>query len=518
LPKDIQLFYIQPAMTTLLRQFGKNVLSGWFALGIRFFLVFLVNPMLVHSLGNDGYGIWALIFSIINYMTILDLGLQGALVRFISKYLGLGDYKKINEILNTGFIVYSAVGLTVIIISLILSFLAIDLFNIPADYLREARLALLIIGLNTALNFIMYSWGGSLGAFHRFDISNGLMMAEDILRNGTIVILLMNGAGIVPLALTFLIGSGLRLGAATIILRKLYPPIRFSLKLASRGGFREIYNYSMMAFLISVVWLLIANSDNLIVGYFLDVSSVTIYAIAATFLTAIRSLIHTVSIPLRPLLSHYETLGEKERLSILYIKGTQFLYFVSFMIAGITVIYGDSFIQLWMGEGYEKSAEILKILIVPAAVYFPQLIGETLLYSIEKHKYILLLVAGEGVVKLALSIILIRYFGVVGVAIGTLVPQIIIYLFGYPVAIRRQIELSIKKYYWNIALAITAGLMLSLGLSIIAMKIIAPGNWPLFFMEVIIIAAMTLFAGYLLMNKNDKKNILNGIILKSRPE
>lgn len=505
-------------MVSLLRQFGKNVVSGWAALGIRFLLVFLVNPILVHSLGNDGYGVWALLFSIINYMTVLDLGLQGALVRFISKYLGLGDYKKINAILNTGFLIYSAVGLAVIVISFILSFFVLDWFKIPAAHLTEARIALFIIGLNTALNFIMYSWGGSLGAFHRFDISNGLAIAEDIARNIAIVILLKNGYGLVPLASVFLISSGLRMGLAAIVLKKLHPAIRLSFRLSDRGTFREIFNYSAVAFLISVAWLMIANSDNLIIAYFLNISSVTTYAIAATFLTAIRSLVHSISIPLRPLVSHYETINKRESISRLYIKGTQYIYFFSFMIAGITLVYGDSFIRLWMGEEYNQSAVILKILIVPAAIYLPQLMGDALLYGIEKHKYILYLTLAEGVTNLALSLILIQYFGIVGVAIGTIIPQVLIYFFGYPFIIKRELGLHLERYYLNILLAMAIGMAVSFGLSVVMTRIIPPDSWLPFFLGIVIITAMTVLSGYFLMNKDDKKDILNSIIFKGRTD
>jgi O-antigen/teichoic acid export membrane protein len=505
-------------MISLLRQFGKNVVSGWASLGIRFLLVFLINPILVHSLGNDRYGVWALIFSIINYMTVFDFGLQGALVRFISKYLGIGDYKKINAILNTGFFIYSAVGLVVIIISFILSFFVLDWFKIPAAHLTDARIVLFIMGLKVAMNFVMYSWGGSLGAFHRFDISNGLTIAEDILRSIAIIILLKNGYGLIPLALVFLISSGLRMGLTAVILKKLHPAVKFSFRLCDRSTFREIFNYSAVAFLISMAWLLIANSDNLIIAYFLNMSSVTTYAIAATFLTAIRSVVHSISIPLRPLVSHYETINKRERIARLYIKGTQYIYFLSFMIAGITLVYGDSFIRLWMGEEYGQAAVILKILIVPAAIYLPQLIGDALLYGIERHKYILYLTLAEGVTNLTLSLILVHSFGIVGVAIGTIIPQVLIYLFGYPFIIKKQLGLHLGRYYLNILSAMAISMAVSFGLAAAVTRIMPPNGWLPFFLGIAIIAAITVLSGYFLMNKDDKKDILNGIIFKARTD
>ena len=176
-------------MASMVRQLGRNIFSSGASLAIRVILVFLVNPFIIHTLGNDRYGVWVLVVSIINYLTILDLGMKQALIRFISKYLGLKDYDKINSLLNAGFLVYFMVGLAVVVITLVLSFFALDIFEIPSEFLREARVVLLIVGLSTAMNYILMAWGDTLGAFHRYDLHYALLIIEDILRTTAIIIL-----------------------------------------------------------------------------------------------------------------------------------------------------------------------------------------------------------------------------------------------------------------------------------------------------------------------------------------
>ncbi|UCD18151.1 MAG: hypothetical protein JSV44_04365, partial [Candidatus Zixiibacteriota bacterium] len=96
-------------MPNIVYQFSKNVFSSWVALAVRVLIVFLVNPFIIHTLGNDRFGAWMLIFSIINYLTVLDLGLKQALIRFVSKFLGLNEFDNINEVLNTSFAIYSVI-------------------------------------------------------------------------------------------------------------------------------------------------------------------------------------------------------------------------------------------------------------------------------------------------------------------------------------------------------------------------------------------------------------------------
>ncbi|MCX6830374.1 MAG: oligosaccharide flippase family protein [candidate division Zixibacteria bacterium] len=502
-------------MPSLLRQFGKNIVTSWAGLVVRMLVVFLVNPIVIHSLGNHLYGVWVLIFSIVNYMTILDLGLQQALIRYISKFLGNGDYGKINSVLNTAFVVYSAAGIAVIIISAILSFFALNWFNIPAEYIAQGRAVLMIIGLNVAINFIMLPWGGSLGAFHRFDIANGIAIAEDILRTLVIIFLLKSGYGIVPLALTFLIFTLLRVITATVFLKRLHAPLRFNPRLADRSTFRMLIGYGVISFLISIAWMLIVNSSNVLIGYFIDTSAVTIYAIAVTLLVAVRNLISAVAMPLRPLVSHYETKNEKEIISLIYMKGTRYLYFLTFLAAGGIIVFADHFIALWMGPGYEASAGILRILVVPLAVYLPHAVGTAILYGIEKHTRILYVILAEGILNLGGSILLIQHYGLPGVAFGTAIAQIIIYLFVMPRVIRPILNINLGAFYSSIAKAAFLGFAISFGLSYLAKIAVTPENWGYFFGEILIVAFIGLLCGYFVVDRKDleflKAKLWNGL-------
>jgi len=68
-----------------LRRIAQNVLSNWFALAVTTLVGFFLSPFVVHHLGNVVYGVWVIIGSLVSYMGLLDLGLRGAVTRFVSK-------------------------------------------------------------------------------------------------------------------------------------------------------------------------------------------------------------------------------------------------------------------------------------------------------------------------------------------------------------------------------------------------------------------------------------------------
>ena len=69
-----------------------NVLSNY---GVFFFTAvasFFLSPFIVHRLGNETYGTWALLVSLVGYLGLLDLGVRGAVTRFIANTHASGDH------------------------------------------------------------------------------------------------------------------------------------------------------------------------------------------------------------------------------------------------------------------------------------------------------------------------------------------------------------------------------------------------------------------------------------------
>ena len=75
-----------------IRRIAQNIVSNWFALVVTTVVGFFLSPFVVHHLGNLAYGVWVLIASLVSYMNLLDLGLRGAVTRFVSKGKAQDDH------------------------------------------------------------------------------------------------------------------------------------------------------------------------------------------------------------------------------------------------------------------------------------------------------------------------------------------------------------------------------------------------------------------------------------------
>ena len=68
------------------RIYTRNLAINWFSLIAGLVVMFFLSPFVVHSLGNNAYGIWVLLGSLVGYLGLLDLGVRAAVTRFIARF------------------------------------------------------------------------------------------------------------------------------------------------------------------------------------------------------------------------------------------------------------------------------------------------------------------------------------------------------------------------------------------------------------------------------------------------
>src|SRR5712692_3971909 len=101
-------------------RFGKpgivrNVFSNWGSYVIAMAINFFLSPYLVHHLGNTGYGVWTLILSLTGYLGLLDLGVRGAVTRYLAKFHTEADHEKASHVASSAMLIFSLAGLLAIL-------------------------------------------------------------------------------------------------------------------------------------------------------------------------------------------------------------------------------------------------------------------------------------------------------------------------------------------------------------------------------------------------------------------
>ncbi|MCP4580779.1 MAG: oligosaccharide flippase family protein [candidate division Zixibacteria bacterium] len=460
------------------RRLVKNIFSNWASMFVSLGLAFFMSPFLVHNLGKEQYGIWALVLSVVAYTNFLDAGMKQSLARFIPKYYATKDYKSLNEIINSSNLIYGISGTLIIPFVLIIAIYFIDLFNVSPELKTAMQIVLIIIGFKQVCVFYFMT-STALGPFHRYDIGNVIDIIVALLNALIIVYFVSTGRGLIALAVITFSTHFAKLIARTIAQKRLVPEIKYRLKNANIKRVKELMSYGFISLLIVVAWMVIFSSDNIIIGIFLNTTQVTYFSIAGIMINYLRTMINAIGIPLIPAISHFDASKDHKEIADLYLRLSKYLYYLTSCVAAGILFLGGRFILLWMGDDFQSTVNVLHILIIPAAIYLPQVAANSVLLGISKHKTLLYILVIEAVLKIALSVILVQTsLGIYGVALGTAMPQFIIYLFIYPVVFSRIIEISLKSFYTTNLKMVLAASVLTVPIGFLLTNFNPIGGWP----------------------------------------
>ncbi len=432
------------------RRIAQNVLSNWLALVITTAVGFFLSPFVVHHLGNLTYGVWVIIMSLVSYMGLLDLGLRGAVTRFVSKGTAQKNHEEASAAVSGALWIRLWISAAIICAGIVVSFLFNRVFAIPVELQQPARIAVMVTAVTVSINLWCGVFGGVLVALHRYDLTSTVSIIQTATRAIGIVFLLRSGHGILALALWDLCTALIANSVTITLCFRIYPQLKVVFGRPASATLKKLWTYSFYAFLINVAVQLTYYTDNIVVGAFLSPAAVTLYAIGGLLIGYVRQIVSSMTTTFTPLASTFEAEGNHENLRRLLIHGTRAALLVSLPIEVALFFRGHTFIRLWMGPQFaQPSGTVMQILLLSVLFSSANVTSGGIVYGMEKHKRIAQWAMAEGAANLILSIILVRRIGIYGVAWGSAIPSIIIELLLWPRYISKLVHIPVRTYLWQ---------------------------------------------------------------------
>lgn len=415
----------------------------------------LYTPYMLRMMGQSEYGLYSLVASVIAYLTVLDLGFGNAIVRYTAKFRAEKKTEEQYEMFGMFFLLYLVIGIIAFGIGLGLYFNVGTLFGdtMTAVELDRARIMMLLLVANLAFTFPMSIWGSIIQAYEDFVFQKSLNIFRIILNTAVMICLLHFGYKAVAMVVVQTIFNVLTLVVNFIYCRrKLNIHIYFRFKHFHWGFLKEVAIYSFWIFLNAIMDRVYWSTGQFVLGATVGTSAVAVFAIAIQlegmymqFSTAISSVF------LPKVTAMVATNRSRKEISDLFIRTGRIQYIVLAYILSGFIIFGRQFIELWAGAGYSDAYIISLLFFIPLTVPLIQNLGITILQARNEMKFRSVLYIIIALVSLAMQIVLTRYFGGIGCAMGVsgalVVGQILIMNVYYQ---RRQ-DLDIKTFWKEIS-------------------------------------------------------------------
>jgi len=251
--------------------------------------------------------------------------------------------------------------------------------------------------------------------------------------------------GVVTLATT-VAGSLIYAG----VVHRIYPQLRIRWASVDRAMFRQLAGFGLVAFAIGIAAMLRFQADALVIGAFLSVQAVAHFSIASKLIFYVSDVVQAMAWVFTPVFSHLDAKRDVRRLGQALVKANRYSSFVAFPLTAFVAVAGQSLISVWVGSRYVSSYPVLLVLLLPTSLYLAQAGSPKLLYGMARHSVLAVVFLLEGVANLVLSIALVRWYGLLGVALGTAIPMAITSLFVLPLYVCRLLGLRLSAYLWDV--------------------------------------------------------------------
>lgn len=436
-------------------QLKAGVVLNYVVIFLNTVVGLLYTPYMLRMMGQSEYGLYSLVASVIAYLTVLDLGFGNAIVRYTAKFRAEKKTEEQYEMFGMFFLLYLVIGIIAFGIGLGLYFNVDTLFGntMTTVELGRARIMMLLLVANLAFTFPMSIWGSIIQAYEDFVFQKSLNLIRIILNTAVMICLLHFGYKAVAMVVVQTIFNVLTLVINFIYCRrKLNIHIYFRFKHFHWGFLKEVAIYSFWIFLNTIMDRVYWSTGQFVLGAMVGTAAVAVFAIAIQlegmymqFSTAISSVF------LPKVTAMVATNRSRKEISDLFIRTGRIQYIVLAYILSGFIIFGRQFIELWAGAGYSDAYIISLLFFIPLTVPLIQNLGITILQARNEMKFRSVLYIIIALVSLAMQIVLTRYFGGIGCAMGVsgalVVGQILIMNVYY----RRRQDLDMKTFWKEIS-------------------------------------------------------------------
>jgi len=261
-------------------------------------------PLTVHYLGNERFGLWMTISSVLAMANFADFGIGNGVLNTVADAFGKNDFERIRAAISSGFAVLGAVGLLLLL--LFASTFAwvswADVFRVASAQARaEAAPALMVFAFCFALNIPLdLVQRAQLGLQQGFRMNLWQVCGSLVGLSGVVAGIRMH-AGL-PLLVAALAGAPV---AATALNTFHFffvsrPDLRPRRRFVSRQAISRIVTFGTLFFVLQLVAAVAFSADNFIIARTLGASSVPDYSIPQRMFSLISLIVAMLVTPLWP--------------------------------------------------------------------------------------------------------------------------------------------------------------------------------------------------------------------------
>lgn len=349
----------------------KNGLYSSLFKGLEYIISFFSTPILLLCLGDEKYGIYTTVLSLISWLYYFDFGIGSGMRNKVTEYMVDKDYDSARKTISVAYFIISIITFAIFLIfSLTCIFFNYDTV-LNANLSDENLNTILIFSVALAcVNFVFSLSTNVLWALQKNALISGLGIISKLLWllalilfykiNINTIFLVAVAEGLVQLIKNIL---------ALFYINKKYCDLKFSLKKIDMKYSKGIMGFGLQIFIMQICALVLNATDNIIIMNLFGATDVTPYNLCHKYFSIINAFYVAATGGLWTAYTAAYAMKDKKYIVQTMKKALKF-YILTLLGIVIALLAFKPFMRVYLGKEMPFQNEM----VVSVAVYYALLI------------------------------------------------------------------------------------------------------------------------------------------------
>ncbi len=402
-------------MKSLIRNSSFNLAGQLLTVGAALICV----PITFRQLGTERFGLLTLVWSLLSYAIVFDLGTGPAVARATAASLVHDNGRRIAAIVNAGMIIQIVLGLVAALAIALLMPVLPDLLKVPGEFRTDAINALYALALTMPLVLLAQSQQAVLEGLERFDLIAYVRTPVAIATYAIPAFGAVAGWSLARMMYGVMISRLL----ALVLMHLLY---RAQRPAAQSGAFRAelpaLFRYGRWIAVSGGLTQVLLYLDRFLLSGMHGLHAVAQYAAPYDAATKLLVLPGSIGVAMFPGLAKDAARQQNDDAAARCRTATRITMAVLIPVSVVLIFFGGQILRIWLGPAIEPEGVMgFRILVAATllhALAFPPVI---LIEAVGRSDVIARYHLAELAFYLPLVVLAIARFGVVGAASAWLV-------------------------------------------------------------------------------------------------
>ncbi|GLI39399.1 flippase [Geobacter hydrogenophilus] len=235
-------------------------------------------PVLIKHLGTDRFAVITIVWMLIGYFSLFDMGLGRALTQLIAGKIGKDRYEDVAGIFWTSMsliLACSAAG--ALLFAMIASPLVHSILKVPLAFQHETESALYVTALSIPFVTLTSALIGVLTAYHRFDIINAIRIPMGTYSYAAPLAIIPFSNNLIPIIAALLIGRIITFGIHLHYCFKIAPDLRKRVVLET-SIIKPLFRFGGWMTVSNILGPFMVYFDRFLIGAVISITAVAYYA------------------------------------------------------------------------------------------------------------------------------------------------------------------------------------------------------------------------------------------------